>query len=62
MKFMKMCKKSGFAENFDALNGEGHFCPSYTWTSSVFMMLCEEYQKAATPKERRNRCVKPNPM
>jgi len=43
MKFMKMCKQSGFAENFDALNGEGHFCPSYTWTSSVFMILAEEY-------------------
>lgn len=46
MKFLAMCKKSGFAENFDALSGQGHFCPSYTWTSSVFMMLAEEYSKA----------------
>ena len=38
-RFCHMCKKSGFAENFNALTGEGQFDPSYTWTSSVFMIL-----------------------
>ena len=40
-KFVKLCRKSGFAENFDAVTGKGYFCSAYTWTSSVFMMLSE---------------------
>lgn len=40
-KFIKVCRKSGFAENFDALEGKGCYCSAYTWTSSVFMMLAE---------------------
>jgi len=42
-KFCDMCKKSGFAENFNALTGEPLRDPSYTWTSSVFLILANEY-------------------
>jgi len=41
--FCDMCVKSGFAENFDAKTGVGHFDPAYTWTSSVFMILASQY-------------------
>ncbi len=42
-KFVKTASKSGFAENFDALTGEGLRDPAYTWTSSVFLILAHEY-------------------
>jgi len=38
-RFCDMCCKSGFAENFNALTGEGLCDPAYTWTSSVFLLL-----------------------
>lgn len=41
--FTGMCERSGFAENFDALTGEGHFDPAYTWTSSVYLILASRY-------------------
>jgi hypothetical protein len=37
--FCNMCRERGFYENFSPRTGEGHFCPSYTWTSSVFMIF-----------------------
>jgi len=42
-KFINMCAASGFAENFDALSGEGLRDRAYTWTSSIFMILAHEY-------------------
>jgi putative isomerase len=33
----------GMAENFDPLTAEGLVDPAFTWTSSVFLMLTEEY-------------------
>lgn len=41
--FCDMCVRSGFAENFDARTGAGHFDPAYTWTSSVFMILANRF-------------------
>jgi glycogen debranching enzyme len=41
--FCDMCKRSGMAENFDALTGEGLRDRAYTWTSSVFLILAHEY-------------------
>ncbi|MCC5846487.1 MAG: hypothetical protein JJU29_00215 [Verrucomicrobia bacterium] len=38
-RFLKLCAKSGFAENFDALTGEPLRDKAYTWTSSVFLIL-----------------------
>jgi len=40
-RFCAMCARSGFAENFDALTGEGLRDTGYTWTSSVFLLLAE---------------------
>ncbi|HET6557254.1 MAG TPA: trehalase family glycosidase [Prolixibacteraceae bacterium] len=42
-KFCDMCNKSGFAENFDSLTGAPLRDPAYTWTTSVFMVLANEY-------------------
>ena len=38
-RFCRMCAKSGFAENFDALSGEGLRDRAYTWTASAFLAL-----------------------
>ena len=38
-RYCDMAAASGFAENFDALTGEGLRDKAYTWTSSVFLML-----------------------
>lgn len=40
-KFCRMCARSGFPENFNAVTGDALRCPSYTWTSSVFILLAE---------------------
>ena len=42
-RFSDMVKRSGFAENFDALTGEGLRDRAYTWTSSVFLILAHDY-------------------
>ena len=42
-RFCDMCVESGFAENFDAVTGEGLRDKAYTWTSSVFLILAHEY-------------------
>jgi len=42
-RFCDMVQKSGCAENFDALTGEGLRDRAYTWTASVFMILAHEY-------------------
>ena len=39
--FCKMCADQGFYENFSPTTGAGHYCPSYTWTSSVFLIFQE---------------------
>ena len=38
-----MVSMSGFAENFDAMTGEGLRDRSYTWTASAFLTMCHEY-------------------
>ena len=42
LRFCRMCKKSGFAENFDAKTGEPLRDKAYTWTASVFLILAHE--------------------
>ena len=44
-KFLKMCQKSGFAENFNAKSGEGLRDRAYTWTSSGAFILAQEFLK-----------------
>jgi hypothetical protein len=41
-RFCDMVAKSGCAENFDALTGEGLCDRAYTWTASVFLLLANE--------------------
>ncbi len=35
--YQRLCRNSGFAENFDPINGQGLRDPSYTWTASVYL-------------------------
>ena len=42
-KFCKLVQKSGCAENFDALTGEGLRDRAYTWTASVMLVMAHEY-------------------
>jgi glycogen debranching enzyme len=40
--FLAACERSGFAENFDALTGEGLRDRAYTWTAAVYLLLASE--------------------
>ncbi|HEX9019213.1 MAG TPA: trehalase family glycosidase [Anaerolineaceae bacterium] len=42
-RFCDLCARSGFAENFNALTGDGLRDRAYTWTASVFLVLAHEY-------------------
>lgn len=42
-RFCSMCRKSGMAENFNALTGEALRDHAYTWTASVFLILANEF-------------------
>ena len=42
-RFCDMIARSGMAENFDALTGEGLRDRAHTWTASVFLILAHEY-------------------
>ncbi|NUT21350.1 MAG: glycogen debranching protein [Hamadaea sp.] len=41
-RFRQLCESSGFAENFDALSGEGLRDRAYTWTASVYLILAAD--------------------
>ncbi|GAB3396206.1 trehalase family glycosidase [Humibacter soli] len=43
-RFLRLCEESGFAENFDAITGEGLRDRAYTWTASAYLL----FAKAAT--------------
>ena len=45
-RFCSMVARSGMAENFDALSGDGLRDRAYTWTASVFLVLASEYVTA----------------
>lgn len=42
-RFCTMVAKSGMAENFNSLTGEGLCDPAHSWTASVFLILAHEY-------------------
>lgn len=44
-RFIKLCERAGFAENYDALEGTGLRDLSYTWASSVYLILVREAAK-----------------
>ena len=43
VRFADMVSVSGFAENFDAVTGEGLRDRSYTWTASAFLVMLHEF-------------------
>jgi len=49
-RFCRLCRKSGFAENFNATTGEALCDPAYTWTSSVFLLLAERMNRRQQEK------------
>ena len=46
-RFLRLCEQSGFAENFDALTGEGLRDRAYTWTASVYLVMADEASSRA---------------
>lgn len=44
-RFRALCEKSGFAENFDALEGTGLRDRAYTWTASGYLLLAEAFER-----------------
>ena len=41
-RFLALCEKSAFAENFDAVNGTGLRDRAYTWTASSYIMYADD--------------------
>ncbi|WP_327287629.1 amylo-alpha-1,6-glucosidase [Streptomyces sp. NBC_01198] len=48
-RFRALCEKSGFAENFDALTGEGLRDRAYTWTASSYLLLADDHHRRTSP-------------
>lgn len=46
-RFCRLCDKSGFAENYNALTGAPLRDPAYTWTASVFLLMAERLSTSA---------------
>jgi hypothetical protein len=42
-RFQALCEASGFAENFDALTGNGLRDRAYTWTASAYLLLARSH-------------------
>jgi glycogen debranching enzyme len=42
-RFRRLCEKSGFAENFDALTGDGLRDRAYTWTAACYLLLAADH-------------------
>lgn len=49
-RFRALCERSGFAENFDALSGEGLRDRAYTWTASVYLVLAHEHAQRSSAR------------
>ncbi len=45
VRFCRMAQKSGMAENYDALTGDGLRDRAFTWTSSVYLILFDRLLK-----------------
>jgi len=49
-RFCRLCGKSGFAENYDAVTGDFLCDPAYTWAASAFLLLAERLKKRNNSK------------
>ena len=47
-RFRRLCERSGFAENFDALTGAGLRDRAYTWTASAYLLLAGQESERST--------------
>jgi hypothetical protein len=47
-RFRRLCERSGFAENFDALTGAGLRDRAYTWTASAYLLLAGRASERST--------------
>lgn len=47
-RFRRLCERSGFAENFDALTGAGLRDRAYTWTASAYLLLAGQASERST--------------
>jgi putative isomerase len=45
LRFCNLCEKHGFAENFNAVTGEGLRDKAYTWTASIYLLLKHSFNK-----------------
>jgi len=50
-RFRALCERSGFAENFDALTGEGLRDRAYTWTASVYLVFAHDHTQRGRARE-----------
>lgn len=48
-KYQKLCGRGGFAENHNALTGEGNRDLSYTWSASTYLVLRREECERSSP-------------
>jgi glycogen debranching enzyme len=48
-RFLALCERSGFAENFDALTGEGLRDRAYTWTAAAYLILAGAAHQRGNP-------------
>lgn len=55
--YCNLCRQSGFAENYSGLTGAAQCDGTYTWASSVYLILYREYVKE---KPEENRCHEEN--
>ncbi|WP_282699852.1 trehalase family glycosidase [Streptomyces sp. CC219B] len=44
-RFRALCETHGFAENFDALTGQGLRDRAYTWTAACYLLLAEAHAR-----------------
>jgi glycogen debranching enzyme len=51
-RFRALCERSGFAENFDAVTGDGLRDRAYTWTASVYLILAHDAVTRASTEAR----------
>jgi hypothetical protein len=51
-RFRALCERSGFAENFDALTGEGLRDRAYTWTAAGYLLLADDHRRRISASSR----------
>lgn len=58
-RFRRLCERSGFAENFDALTGHGLRDRAYTWTASSYLLLADDHARRSAAQQGEHRVAAP---